>query len=65
MMLLQCVSVSVFAATINGGSGTSIYGEQKQWHKVTLTFWGPKVSESSSPNPFRSRASAAQLGLAQ
>ncbi len=42
--LLFCASV-VFAQTISG--------EQKKWHRVTLTFNGPNVMESSTPNPFR------------
>jgi hypothetical protein len=29
-----------------------ITGELKQWHKVTLTFTGPKTSETATPNPF-------------
>ncbi len=32
--------------------GQSITGEQKRWHKVTLTFDGPEVSESDEYNPF-------------
>ncbi|MEM7790758.1 MAG: DUF5060 domain-containing protein, partial [Verrucomicrobiota bacterium] len=32
---------------------TNILGEQKQWHKVTLTVDGPSANESdNSPNPF-------------
>lgn len=29
-----------------------ISGELKKWHKITLTFEGPKMSETSTPNPF-------------
>jgi len=29
-----------------------ITGELKAWHKVTLTFDGPKTSEDATPNPF-------------
>ncbi|MEM8565869.1 MAG: DUF5060 domain-containing protein [Bacteroidota bacterium] len=29
-----------------------ITGEQKLWHKTTLTFEGPEASETSDPNPF-------------
>ena len=30
----------------------NISGEMKKWHKVTLTFEGPKTSELADPNPF-------------
>ncbi len=30
----------------------TITGELKAWHKVTLTFDGPKTSEDATPNPF-------------
>ena len=34
-------------------AGLTITGELKQWHKVTLTFDGPRADESSTaPNPF-------------
>src|SRR5688500_18145518 len=52
VVLVQCVAVSVFAATSTLGSRTSISGEQRQWHKVTLSFDGPAVSETSEVNPF-------------
>ena len=32
--------------------GGQISGELKKWHKVTLTFEGPKTSETAEPNPF-------------
>lgn len=47
---LFCVSAS--GATSNLGSKTSVSGEQKQWHKVSLTFAGPYTSETDSVNPF-------------
>lgn len=53
VVLAQILLFPVEAATSNLGSKTSIAGEQKQWHKVTLTFAGPAVSETSSTNPFR------------
>ena len=31
---------------------TSIDGELKKWHKVTITFDGPQTSETAVPNPF-------------
>jgi hypothetical protein len=30
-----------------------ISGELKKWHKLTLTFDGPKTGEDAQPNPFR------------
>ncbi|WP_158305489.1 DUF5060 domain-containing protein [Opitutus terrae] len=45
-----CVSAS--GATRNLGSKTTFSGEQKQWHKVSLTFAGPSTSETNSVNPF-------------
>jgi len=29
-----------------------ISGELRKWHKITLTFDGPEISETSTPNPF-------------
>ena len=29
-----------------------ITGEQRQWHKISLTWTGPNTSETSNPNPF-------------
>ncbi|TWU28644.1 DUF5060 domain-containing protein [Bythopirellula polymerisocia] len=34
------------------GEGTSISGELRQWHKVTLTIDGPQASEDGDLNPF-------------
>jgi hypothetical protein len=31
----------------------TISGDVKVWHKVTVTFDGPKTSEDATPNPFR------------
>ena len=31
---------------------TSISGELKKWHRVSLTFDGPESSETATPNPF-------------
>ena len=33
-------------------SAVEIQGELKKWHKITLTFDGPKTSENNSYNPF-------------
>ena len=32
--------------------GGQISGELKQWHKITLTFDGPELSETGDENPF-------------
>ena len=53
MCVVQGLSGLAVAATSNLGGRTAISGEQKQWHKVTLTFTGPATSESHSTNPFR------------
>lgn len=36
----------------NAQVALAISGEQKQWHKVTLTIDGPEASEDGAPNPF-------------
>lgn len=43
-------ALTVFAAP--GSGGVDVNGELKQWHKVTITFDGPDVSEGDSYNPF-------------
>lgn len=44
-LVLNIHGLSVHAAVISG--------EQKVWHKITLTFDGPATSETATPNPFR------------
>ena len=39
-------------ATVEAQNAVVVSGEQKQWHKVTLTFAGPEASEDGDPNPF-------------
>lgn len=53
MLALLWTAGMAYSATSNLGSRTAIAGEQRQWHKVTLTFAGPNASETSSVNPFR------------
>ncbi|WP_197231562.1 DUF5060 domain-containing protein [Novipirellula artificiosorum] len=36
----------------NSGNAAQLSGEQKTWHKMTLTFDGPDVSEAGEDNPF-------------
>ena len=46
------ISIS-FAQPRTGPAAAAVWGELKQWHKVTLTLDGPQASESSNdPNPF-------------
>ncbi len=52
-LLVQSLAVLAHGATSSLGSNTTIAGEQKQWHRVTLTFTGPSTSETNSTNPFR------------
>jgi hypothetical protein len=44
-LLLVLVSASALWAS-------EMSGELKQWHKVTITFDGPRTSEQATPNPF-------------
>jgi hypothetical protein len=37
---------------VQGLWAAAVTGELKQWHKVTITFDGPRSSESANPNPF-------------
>lgn len=41
-----------FAATARLGASTTLAGEQRVWHKISLTFVGPHASETAEPNPF-------------
>jgi hypothetical protein len=41
--------VAAWSQTVSGGQ---ISGELKKWHTVTITFDGPKTSETADPNPF-------------
>ncbi|QDU89203.1 hypothetical protein Pla175_25900 [Pirellulimonas nuda] len=51
LLLFVSHAASVVGARSELG-GASISGEQKQWHKVTLTLNGPQASEDGTPNPF-------------
>ncbi len=46
-----CV-VLISTAFCRAVMGAQVRGELKKWHKVTLTFDGPKTSETAEPNPF-------------
>jgi len=47
IILLTCTVVSAA-----GENSRKVTGELKKWHKVTITFDGPLVSETADPNPF-------------
>jgi len=52
------VSSTTALNTANAQSSTAaantgnVTGEQRKWHKVTVTFDGPTTSETATPNPF-------------
>lgn len=50
---LLMLHVPCVAAVSSLGARTSLRGEQKQWHRVTLTFAGPSKSEADAVNVFR------------
>ncbi|HEU0141211.1 MAG TPA: nucleoside hydrolase-like domain-containing protein [Bryobacteraceae bacterium] len=39
--------------TVQPKPKAAIAGERKLWHKITITFDGPSLSEEAMPNPFR------------
>jgi hypothetical protein len=45
-------AVLISAMFCRAGIGAQVSGELKKWHKVTLTFEGPRTSETAEPNPF-------------
>ncbi len=49
--LLSIALAGVFVLSC-AARAAEISGELKKWHKVTLTFAGPKTSEAANPNPF-------------
>ena len=42
---------SIFETMVIPSGSAKITGELRKWHKITLTFDGPKTSETSTPNP--------------
>src|SRR6056297_3379435 len=40
------------AGILNSANASDISGELKQWHKITISFNGPEVSETDDFNPF-------------
>ncbi|MEL6142346.1 MAG: DUF5060 domain-containing protein, partial [Bacteroidota bacterium] len=52
-LLMVClVSTSLFAQEETERPTVILDGETKKWHKLTLTFNGPKVEEQQPDNPF-------------
>ena len=50
--LISIYIVLVAMTSFQSVAARQISGELKKWHKVTLTFAGPKTSETADPNPF-------------
>jgi hypothetical protein len=46
------VAHAATAATHTLPAGTALTGEQKVWHRISLTFDGPEASETGDLNPF-------------
>ncbi len=57
ILLSGGLTVTVALAVLVGcgplAKKAEVGGELKQWHKVTLTFDGPRTAEDATPNPFR------------
>ena len=49
--LLLILSIPLFLITVES-NGQTVTGELRKWHNATITFDGPSVSESGTPNPF-------------
>ncbi len=52
LSVLVLVVTSWYWMASTRAAAATISGELRQWHRVTLTFDGPTVSEGGSPNPF-------------
>ena len=52
MLLIINFNVSAKNSTSENVNKPEITGELKKWHKITLTFDGPKTSETDKLNPF-------------
>lgn len=50
-ILIMCI-LSVVLSGSKQSADPNISGELKQWHKITLTFSGPDLSETGPDNPF-------------
>jgi len=48
-----CFAFTVERDVCGASKGAVLSGELQKWHKVTITFDGPRTSEKGNPNPFR------------
>ena len=49
-----CLTLALtIAAPAAAAPAARVSGELKKWHRVTLTFDGPRTGETATPNPFR------------
>lgn len=55
MNLRVALALSLLTCLIAGASAdmeSTVSGELRKWHRVTVTFRGPETAESARPNPF-------------
>ena len=53
LLLTVCFTLAASAGLLRRSRAAGVIsGELKKWHKVTLTFTGPKTNEKTEPNPF-------------
>jgi hypothetical protein len=50
--LMALPFVALAGMPIEAQAQVKITGQLKQWHRITITFDGPKTSETATPNPF-------------
>ena len=47
------LAILVLAPLPVRAAGARVEGELRRWHRITLTFDGPRTGEDAAPNPFR------------
>ncbi|UCE99471.1 MAG: DUF5060 domain-containing protein [Planctomycetota bacterium] len=52
LLLILSLAVLLLTSSSFADDEAAVTGELKKWHRVTLTFDGPKTSEDATPNPF-------------
>jgi hypothetical protein len=52
MLFVNFSSIGQDLLPLPSNPRVNVSGELQRWHRVTLTFNGPEVSETSTPNPF-------------
>jgi hypothetical protein len=50
--MLLVIGLAGLLLPVSRADGGQVSGELKVWHKVTITFDGPRTSETADPNPF-------------